>query len=325
METSVMTRLLRNASRIAALLLLLGTGPLLGSGATVAGDFGVLVMAHGGGPQWNQGVLDAVAPLRDRYPLEVAFGMADACSLQEAVRGLEARGVRRIGVVRLFVSGESWYERTGQIVGLREGAPAAPESGTLPAECTGEHEHAAHRMAFFRLQSRSSFALSREGLLDAPEMGAILAERARGLSREPEKEDVLVLAHGPADDAENERWLAALDARAADVRAALPFHHVAVQTLREDWPEKRQAAEEWVRSFVAGATAAGRRVIVVPYRLFGFGPFAKVLEGQTYAADERGLLPHEKVTGWIARQAEELRAPGEVATAAAPGVAPKQP
>jgi len=85
-------------------------------------DLGVLVMAHGGGAKWNGEVSTMLTPLRADYPLEIAFGMADAASLQEAVGRLEARGVRRIAVVRLFISGESWFERTQQILGLRAGA-----------------------------------------------------------------------------------------------------------------------------------------------------------------------------------------------------------
>ncbi|HEV8578337.1 MAG TPA: hypothetical protein VGX68_04585 [Thermoanaerobaculia bacterium] len=267
--------------------------------------YGLLIMAHGGTPEWNQAVLDAVQPLRDRYPVEVAFGMADACSIQEAVGKLEGRGVRKIGVVRLFVSGESWYERTEQILGLRDGAPAAaPESA-----CEGGHDHGAgaHRMALFRIPAQASFALSRQGLAEAPEMGAILAERAAALSRNPEREDVLVLAHGPGDDAENERWLASLDARAEEIRRSRPFHRVAAMTLREDWPEKRQAAEQAVRDFVSRATGEGRQAIVVPFRLYGFGPYEKVFAGLGYVADRQGLLPHAFVTDWIARQAGELR------------------
>lgn len=269
--------------------------------------YGLLVMAHGGTPEWNQAVLDAVQPLSDRYPAEVAFGMADACSLQEAVSKLEARGVRKIGVVRLFVSGESWYERTEQILGLREGAPAAPE-----AACGGaSHGGAAHHsMALFRIGTQSTFALSRQGLAEAPEMGAILAERAAALSRNPEKEDVLVLAHGPGDDAENQRWLANLDARAEEIRRSRPFHRVEAMTLREDWPEKRQAAEQAVRDFVSGAAGEGRQVIVIPFRLYGFGPYEKVFAGLDHLADRQGLLPHAVVTQWIARQAEELRRDG---------------
>jgi sirohydrochlorin ferrochelatase len=273
-----------------------------------SGGFGVLVMAHGGGAEWNQTVLDAVAPLRERHPVEVAFGMADACTIQSAVGALEGQGVRRIGVVRLFVSGESWYERTEQILGLREGAEPTPADGSLPAECAGGHgDHGHHRMALFRIGSAATFALSSEGLMEAPEMGAILADRARGLSRDPGAEDVLVLAHGPGDDAENERWLAHIRERAGELEA-VGFHSVRVETLREDWPEKRAGAERRIRASVEASAAEGRPVIVLPFRLSGFGPYAEVLEGHDYRADRQGLLPHPNVTRWIERQGEELRA-----------------
>lgn len=269
-------------------------------------SFGLLVMAHGGSPEWNRTVLQAVEPLRGSYPVEVAFGMADACSLQEGVRALEAKGVRKVGVVRLFVSGESWYERTEQILGLTGGAPPAK------AEDCGGGEHAAHHgghsMALFRIATSSAFALSAQGLKDASEIGPILADRAVRLSRTPEKEDVLVLAHGPGDDAENERWIASLNARADEIRKARPFHRVEVMTLREDWPEKRQAAEQRVRDFVAKAASEGRKAIVIPFRLSGFGPYAEVLKGLAYESDGQGLLPHVNVTQWIANQAELLRA-----------------
>jgi hypothetical protein len=167
--------------------------------------FGVLVMAHGGTPDWNKGVLAAVEPLKERYPIELAFGMADAMTMQEAVQRLEAQGVRNIAVVRLFVSGESWYERTRQILGL---APGAPERKPR----TTDHSHAGHPphehpMAFWRVDTKASFVVSAQGLGEAPATGAILAERARRLSRVPEREDVLIVAHGPGDDAENEKWI----------------------------------------------------------------------------------------------------------------------
>src|SRR5690606_32479154 len=126
-----------------------------------------------------------------------AFGMADAASLQVAVDKLEARGVDRIGVVRLFVSGESWYERTRQILGLDPGAPTRPAED--PHAGHGGHGMG-HSMEFWRLDSDARFALSKDGLMDAPEMGQVLATRAMTLSQDPAVEDVLVLAHGPADD-----------------------------------------------------------------------------------------------------------------------------
>lgn len=333
-------------------------------------------MAHGGSEEWDAAVLQAVEPLRRSYPLEVAFGMADAATLQEGVRRLEAAGVARIGVVRLFVSGESWYERTEQILGLAAGAPprvahASPAEGSN-AEPThsgvateaGEHagsaahsaghagipahsvEHgatgaqaaahsataapvedpapdppagrpaddaaapAAHgegHMQFWRIQTAGSFALSTEGLAEAGEIEAVLLARARALSREPGREDLLLLAHGPGDDEENDRWIAQIGERAESIRREIPFRRLAVMTLREDWTNKRPAAEAAIRAFVQRAADEHGVALVVPFRVQGFGPYEEVLEGLEYRADGVGLLPSPAVTRWIHRQAATLR------------------
>ncbi len=296
---------------VSFLLPLALVGILAGRLPAQEGDgFGVLVMAHGGSETWNQAVLDAVAPLREAQPLEVAFGMADPRTLQAAIQRLEAQGVRRIAVVRLFVSGSSFLERTEKILGLRPGAPPAPEH---VAEHGGHGDHAAggggssHSMALWRIETVSRFALSEQGLAEAPEMGVILAQRALGLSEEPEVEDVLILAHGPGDDEENERWMLALRQRAECLSHYAPFRRVEVLTLREDWPEKRVEAEERIRAFVERARAEGGRALVIPFRVYGFGPYAEVLEGMDYEADRVGLLPHPLVTEWIADRIRELR------------------
>ncbi|MBI5941409.1 MAG: hypothetical protein HY859_13375 [Caulobacterales bacterium] len=265
---------------------------------------GVLVMAHGGGAKWNGEGEAMLAPLQSDFPLEIAFGMADAASLQEAVGRLEARGVRRIAVVRLFISGESWFERTEQILGLRAGAPARPAPSAHP----GHDPHASHNMDLWRIDTTSTFALTTQGLAEAPEMGAVLVERARALSQDPARESVLILGHGPEDDAENARWLARIDARAEAVRGALPFRRVQVETLREDWPEKRADAEARIRAFVAEAGRDGGRAIVIPYRVAGFGPYASVLKDLTYVSDGKGLIPSVGVEQWVRRQVQELRA-----------------
>jgi sirohydrochlorin ferrochelatase len=279
--------------------------------------YGVLVMAHGGSPAWNDDVRAAVAPLQNEFPVEIAFGMADASTIQQGVAALEARGVDHIGVVRLFVSGESWLDRTRQILGLTPGAPAAspPEPH---AEHAGHAEHAehpaadhaaaGHSMEFWRIETQAAFALSTTGLAEVPDMGAVLAARARALSRQPEHEDVLILAHGPGDDAENARWLACIESRAQVVRDSLPFRRVQVETLREDWPEKRQEAEARIREYVGRAAREGGAALVIPFRVQGFGPYAEVLAGLDYVSDGVGLVPHPAVTRWMEEQAANLRA-----------------
>lgn len=298
---------MKKRSAGSSLCVLLLSALLVGGCATQAPSsdtFGVLVMAHGGSKQWNDSVLAAVAPLRGQHKIDVAFGMADAASLQRSVRHLESQGVRRIAVIRLFVSGESWYERTQQILGLAPGAPPRPADADAHA---GHGDHG-HSMAFWRIESHATFVMSAEGLSDAKEMDAVLAERALKLSRDPPSEDVLILAHGPGDDAENLRWIAKIDERATALRAARQFRRVEVHTLREDWLDKRAAAEQDVRGFVERATQEKGRAIVIPFRVEGFGPYAKVFDGLQYVADGVGLLPHPQVTKWIERQIVELRA-----------------
>lgn len=312
-------------SRVAARWLLLAVSALATtawahghaatSAPTPAGDrFGVLVMAHGGPPAWNQAVLEALAPVDRDYPTEIAFGMADAQSLQAGVDRLQARGVGRIAVVRLFISGDSWYQRTAQMLGLQPGAPARPQ----PVAHAGHDEHAGHGMAFWRLQTDARFAMSRPGLAAAEGMGAVLADRARALSKTPATEDVLILAHGPGDDAENQRWLQMISTRADAVRHALPFRRVEVATLREDWPDKRAAAEATVRAFVQRASAEGGQAIVIPFRVQGFGPYAKVLDGLMYVSDGKGLVPSAQVTQWVREQARLLQRDLPPADAAQP-------
>ncbi|MDP3740593.1 MAG: CbiX/SirB N-terminal domain-containing protein [Hyphomonadaceae bacterium] len=272
---------------------------------------GALIMAHGGGAVWNAEVEAMLAPLSKEHPIEIAFGMAEAASLQSGVKRLEARGVQRIAVVRLFISGESWYERTEQILGLVPGAE--PQSG----EHAGHGEHASHgssggggghSMALWRIETKSSFALSKQGLSEAPEMSEVLVERARGLSKDPSRESVLIIGHGPEDDGENQRWLTMIDQRAEAMRRLAPFKRVQVETLREDWPDKRVVSEARIRSFVEQAGQDNGRVLVIPYRVSGFGPYANVLKGLSYEADQKGLLPSAGVEHWVRRQIKELSA-----------------
>ncbi len=267
--------------------------------AAATPTYGVLVMAHGGSPDWNASVEAAVRPLGERYPTEIAFGMADATTMEQAVRRLEARGVETIGVVRLFISRDSWLERTEQIFGLRAGAPARP---------TDDHSaHGGHSMGFWRIDTPARIAVGARGLSDDDAMGEVLATRARTLSRAPAQEEVLIIAHGPGDDAENERWVAAMERQAQAVRTAAPFAAVHVATLREDWPDKRAAAESRIRALVTAADSAGRAMLVIPYRLSGMGPYAKVLGTLPYRADGVGLVPHGRITQWLLDEAEAVK------------------
>ena len=332
-----------------------------------AGKRGILVMAHGGSPEWNAQVEGAVEPLRARWAVEVSYGMAVSSSIEAAVAKLEARGVDEIAVVRLFVSGESWREETRYILGLRpdlppeqiaahaamgkeahgepgdkaahgadggHGAQGAAHGGQAAHGGHGGHgghgahggqgahgnhgahgghgghgAHGGHKMEAPRpIAHRSRIAMSHDGLGDSALINQVLVDRVRALSRDPASETVLVIAHGPGDDAEDGRWIARMKQRLAGLSAVGAFRAVEVATLREDWPEKRAAAEKKIRAIVARGGAGGGRVVVVPFRVAGFGPYAEVLAGLDYASDGKGFLPHPNITRWIEETAHGLLA-----------------
>jgi len=92
---------------------------------------GVLIMAHGGSDQWNQAVQNTIEPLQNAYPIEIAFGMAKTSTLQTAVTNLEKQGVNHIAVVRMFISGTSFLDKTKYILGLQ--SSPTPHNNPIPS------------------------------------------------------------------------------------------------------------------------------------------------------------------------------------------------
>ena len=254
-------------------------------------DVGVLVMAHGGTSEWNVEVGRSIESLRRAVPTALALGMADPHTMQAALDSLQSQGVQRVAVVRLFLSGDSFLHQTEYLLGLRTDAPrwfmhhGGGDGGTPEP-----------------LRHGFTLSLQRDGLADASEAALILRERIEEASGDPSTEAVLILAHGAGDDREDQRIQDRM--RAAIEGMSGTFAEIQVATLREDWADKRVAAEANVRAFVAGQVQHGHRAIVVPFRLFGHGPYGTVLEGLEHDLTD-GLLPHAMIGRWVERTASE--------------------
>jgi hypothetical protein len=83
------------------------------------------------------------------------------------------------------------------------------------------------------------------------------------------------------------------------------FREIRCETLREDWPEKRVEAEQRIRQFVTEGRNNNGQVIVIPFRVAGFGPYREVLDGLQYVSEGRGFCPHLNMTQWIELTAQE--------------------
>jgi len=267
-----------------------GSGPATGGAGQTDG---VLIMAHGGTAEWNAAISEAVAPIREVLPTALAYGMADPATMQAAVDSLIATGVTRVAVVRLFLSGESFRHQTEYLLGLRADPPAHP----MLMNGGGHGE-------LLPLRHDVEVLISEEGIAESWISPAIMTDRAEAISRMPEEESVVLVAHGMGDDGANTRILEEME-RSADAIRARGFRDVRVFTLREDWADARIAAEAEIRGAMGEFYARGDRILALPFRLSGFGPYESVLEGFEYQAGD-GLLPHPLISDWIEATVGEL-------------------
>lgn len=250
-------------------------------------------MAHGASPEWNASVDEGLASLRDEIPTVLAFGMADPATLRAGLDSLAAAGVRRVAVVRMFLSGSSFLDQTRYLLGLSDARPHhfVGDRGTADPEPTP----VSHDL---------SLVTHDAGIVSSPRVAKILRDRVDALSTDPSGESVIIVAHGMRSESENDALLRAMHHAAEGVRD-MGFQSVATETLREDWKDERVAAARRIRAFVERETAEGRRVLVVPLRLSGFGPYAEVLEKLSYSAGE-SLLPHPEIDAWVRETAARV-------------------
>lgn len=278
-----------------------------------AAQQGVLLLAHGGQPQWNQRVLDLASQVDAHIPTEVAFGMASRAAMQGAIDKLLARGITEIVAVPLFVSSHSSVITASEfLLGLRT---EAPKDLALFAKMNhGDHgsnvaDHAPHvdpaSPIKVTVSIRMTQAFNRHAII-----GAIAADRAKSISTNPANEAVIMVAHGPVPEDDNRRWLDDMSVLADHVRAAAPFASVDYMTVRDDaGPAIRDAATAELREKVQAQIAQGRRVLVVPH-LMSFGGIEqglrKRLDGLDYAMTTQGIMPDRRVIDWI-RQVVSLQ------------------
>ncbi|MGE3475076.1 MAG: sirohydrochlorin chelatase [Rhodospirillaceae bacterium] len=269
--------------------------------AALAKD-GILLLAHGNhgaagheghaSPNpWNDNIEAVVTALDAKYPTEVAFGMAEAPSIQAAVARLEKRGVTRIAAVPLFVSSHSpIIGNSRYILGLSETLAKYTSLKTLP-----------------RAQINAKVAMS--PALDAhPLVSEILLDRARTHTGNVKETALVLIAHGPNVEEENKLWLKEMAAHAAYLKSKGGYGAVEVLTHRNDAPASiKNTARDEFRARVS-QNGQTRKVVVVPLLMSAGGIEGEVeddLEGipHTFAAP---LLPHPNIARWVEAEAQEL-------------------
>jgi sirohydrochlorin ferrochelatase len=295
--------------RIAAALTLL----LLAAPARATAPYGILLLAHGGDASWNREVERLRARVNAKVPTETALGMADPKSLQAAVDRLEKRKVKRIVAVPLFVQSRSEVlDQTRYALGLRE-KPSEVLREAYERLATAHAHHGAgghgHSMEFStqRVKSREPIVMSR-ALDDHELVGRVLNERAKALAGKAAKAHLVLVAHGPVDDAAVPVWKDSMLSLCGPASKGGAFADCTGALLRDDAaPEIRAAAVADLREKVSRETfGKAGPVIVVPLLIARGGIERKIpkdLAGLDYAWDGKTLMPHAGFDAWVLERA----------------------
>lgn len=277
--------------------------------STASSKVGVLILAHGGDKSWNAEVEKAADIIRKTNPVEVAFGMATKRTIQPAVDALMKSGVEEIVAVPLFISSHSSViTSTEYLLGARAEAPKAL---AIFAKMNHGHggDHASHNMAedasFDPLTPvASKVPIKMAAALDAhPIVADILLSRALEISKKAENEVVILVAHGPVSDDENQLWLNNMAKLADGIKAKSKFARIDYLTVRDDAPKDiRDQATAELRAVVQKSLDEKRSVLIVPL-LLSYGGIEKGiqkrLEGLDYTMPNHAILPDERIADWI--------------------------
>lgn len=287
---------------IRALLFVLLAVPL----RAAAASYGILLLAHGGDASWNGEIEKLRGRVDAKVPTETALGMADVASLQAAVDRLEKRGVSRVVAVPLFVQSRSEVlDQTRYALGLSDKPSASLKAAyeRMAAMHAGHGAHHGHSMEFSTKQVAARAPLAMSLALDDHKLVArILAERAKSLSKKPADESLVLVAHGPVDDAAMPAWRGTTASLCAAIKGR--FKSCSFGLLRDDAaPEIRAAAVAEIREKVS---AAEGKAIVLPVLIARGGIEKKIerdLKGLEYAWDGKTLMPHSGFDAWVLERA----------------------
>ena len=278
---------------------------------------GILLLAHGGSDDWNREVLALADRIDSSRPVEVAFGMANKRTIQNAVDRLTERGVSGIVAVPLFISSHSSVLRaTEYLLGSRDEAPpelqafarmgARRDSGHADADADADADPSFDRTT----RVETAVPISVTTALDGHSLVAeILISRAVDVSRTPEDEIVVLVAHGPSSAEDNDLWLDNMGSLAERMRTRTRFSRIQYLTVRDDAPDPVQSqATAELRAVVEGAVQEGKSVLVVPLLLTYGGievGIRRRLEGLPYRMARQGLLPDVRLAQWVLVQAAD--------------------
>jgi len=308
METTVTHRMLRTILMGGVLLMSLVMTPdahaqhgghSAAAKKTAPGKIGVMIIAHGGGPEWD-GRVDSLAAVvrkegRVKGPVAVSFLMGPGAAthrFQDVVAKLRTQGAEHIVVVPLLVSSYSGhYEQIRYL---------ARQVDTLDAEMMHHLEMSGIERASAEVPITVTAALD-----DAPQLSRIVIDRAQEMAPSAKGRALFIFGHGPNEATEYAAWMSKLRPVADSARTHSGFSSVLIELVRDDAPAAvRAEAVKRARELIQLQYEATRQPVIVVPLLVSMGnvmrlKFPTDLTGLPIEYAKNPLLPHPALADWV--------------------------
>ena len=254
-------------------------------------EIGVVIMPHGSTQPYNDAIEKTIAPLTRLYQIEMAYGMGDQVIIQRAVSRLEQRGIKKIVFGRMYGLVDHMKPKTDYILGLSDEYLHELDQGHTPPP---------------QIRSAAIFSTF-GGYEEGADVAQVLHDRITEISQNPSEETVILLAHGTKSDEDNQRWLSVINANIEKLRRephCAKLKAIKAATVREDWPELRKKAVKEVRELIQEGNKTGR-VLVISNRLYGPGPYPKMLDGLDFEFNGKGFLS-PVIAHWLEQSIQQV-------------------
>ncbi|UCG71726.1 MAG: hypothetical protein JSV45_10710 [Chromatiales bacterium] len=262
------------------------------SDVAMQGDIGVLILSHGVGQNSDRMLKDALAPVSERWPTAIGFGMAmmQSAHLQSAVDDLQERGATTIVLVPNGTT---------------------TEYNTLTRQWKYifdiDDEEATY-LEVPKVESDARFVMTNH-FADSQLITDILYDHAKEVSKDPANEVVIIVGHGPEDTEDNGPDLEILQAHVDRIVAKNEFADVKIINLQDDAiPAIRESNVRKLRRWVKQANKKGQTPIVVALAAASHGVQTHIrqdLRGLDYVFADKGMSENPKYIEWIASVIEQ--------------------
>lgn len=265
------------------------------SDTKLRGNTGVLLLSHGVGEQSDRALKQAFEPIAAKRPTAIGFGMSmmSSAHLQAAVDDLVARGAKTIVLVDEGTTTEynSLTRHWKYIFGMH------PEASYLDVP---------------QINAPGVKFIWAGHFNDHPLITEILYDNVKSVSRNPARETVIIVGHGPEEKEDNDPDLRILQAHADRIAAKKEFADVRIINLQDDAIRPvRETNVRTLRRWVEQANRQGNEVIVVAIAAASWGVQNHIktdLRGLKYTFAEQGLSESPKFAKWAESLVEEALA-----------------